>query len=280
MRPGRDDVAERLQSSAARPWSRVWYRALGVAICSLLLLPGLSQTGLADGEALRVQGSTTFNARLLEPYRAEIERLSGIKLNVIANKSIWGLIALTERRADVAMISSRLEGELESLAQTAGPDAGKDLRAVVIARSRVAFAVHPSNPVRTLSDDALRAILFGKIRNWKDVGGPDLPIRVVATQDGGGTVVAVRSQLLGGRAIAAPDAIRLESAMHVVKVVSQEPGAIAIAQLSLTRSKGLPEISTVNSIEQLLSLVTLGAPTPAMLAFIDAAKSIASEKGL
>ncbi|MEQ1709940.1 MAG: substrate-binding domain-containing protein [Hyphomicrobium sp.] len=277
MRSGQNPVETGPRSSAMRS---AWSRALGAAFSCLLLIPSFRHAYAAESNVLRVQGSTTFNARLIDPYRADLERSSGVKLNVIANKSIWGLIALIERRADLAMISSSLEGELEALTRTAGPEAGKDLRAIEIARSRVAFAVHPSNPLRRLSDDQLRAILVGEIRNWKDVGGADQAIRVVATQDGGGTVVAVRSQLLGGRPIAAPDAIRLESAMHVVKVVSQEPGAIAIAQLSLTRSKGLPEISTANPIEQLLCLVTLGAPTPAMLALIDAAKAIATEKGL
>lgn len=229
---------------------------------------------------LRLQGSTTFNSRLIEPYRTEIEQQAGLKLDVIANKSIWGLVALIERRADLAMISSSLEGELEALVKTAGPDAAAGLRAVEIARSRVAFAVHASNPVRQISEDGLRAILLGEARNWRDFGGPDLPIRVVATQDGGGTVVAVRSQLLGGRPISAPNAIRLESAGHVVKVVAQEPGAIAIAQLTLTRSGGLPEVITQKPIEQLLCLVMLGEPTPAMQAVIDAAKAVALAKGL
>lgn len=229
---------------------------------------------------LRIQGSTTFNARLIEPYRSELEQQSGVKFDVIANKSIWGLVALIEGRADLAMISSSLEGELETLARTAGPEASAGLQSVEIARSRVAFAVHRSNPVRQLSQAKLRAILFGEIVNWRDVGGPDLPIRVVATQDGGGTVVAVRSGMLDGKPISAPGAIRLESARHVVKVVSQEPGAIAIAQLSLTKGSGLPEIQTDVPIEQLLCFVMKGKPTPQMQALIDAAKAVAIEKGL
>lgn len=255
--------------------------ALAVWLCTVLFaFPGAVIAQSPQGATLRIQGSTTFNSRLIEPYRAELEQQSGVTFEVIANKSIWGLVALIERRADLAMISSSLEGELETLVRTAGPDAAAGLRAVEIARSRVAFAVHPSNPVRQISDDGLRAILLGEARNWKDFGGPDLPIRVVATQDGGGTVVAVRSLLLGGRAISAVNAIRLESAVHVVKVVAQEPGAIAIAQLSLMKSAGLPELATQRPIEQLLCFVMIGAPTPAMQAMIDAARAVALAKGL
>jgi hypothetical protein len=45
-----------------------------------------------------------------------------------------------------------------------------------------------------------------------------------------------------------------------------------MAQLSLTRKKGLPEIVTERPIGQSLSLITLGEPTPAMRAVIDAAR--------
>jgi phosphate transport system substrate-binding protein len=229
---------------------------------------------------LRLQGSTTFHARLVEPYRSRIEELAGVKLHVIPNKSIWGLVSLIERRADLAMISARLDSEMDALRKVAGADAGRDLAAFEIARSRVAFAVHPSNPVRAMTNAQLRAVLLGQVRNWKELGGADLPIRVVATQDGGGTVAAVRAQVLDGQPISSPDAIRLESAKHVVAVASQEPGAIAIAQLSLANERKLPEVVTPTPVEQILCLVTLGKPTPPMTAFIEASRKVAVEAGL
>ena len=57
------------------------------------------------------------------------------------------------------------------------------------------------------------------------------------------------------------------------RVVEQEPNALGFAQLSLAKQKGLPEIVTETPIEQSLSLITLGEPTPAMKAVIDAARA-------
>ena len=267
----------------ATSWLMLWrcgWRAGAMSIgAAAVLVCGWGETAADESSGVvRLQGSTTFNARLIEPYRAEIERRAGVKVSVIPSKSIWGLIALIERRADMAMISASLESEMEALLKTTGVEAVRDLRSVEIARSRVAFAVHPGNPVRALSRQSLRAILLGDIRNWKEVGGPDLGIRVVATQDGGGTVAAVRTQLLEGLPIQAPDAIRLESANHVVKVVAQEPGALAIAQLSLAKGKKLPEIMLSEPVEQLLCLVVQGEPTPQMVGLIEAARAVASEK--
>lgn len=228
----------------------------------------------AEPVSLTIQGSTTFHSRLLRPFKRDIEAVSGVQLSVIANKSIWGLMALLEGRADLAMISASLAGEVEALKRIAPSLSVEQLQEFEVSRTRVAFAVHPSNPVRRLPIEKVKAILTGQIVNWKDVGGADLPIRVVATQDGGGTVVAVRSQLLDGAAISAPDAIRLESARHVIAVVQQEAGAIGIAQMSLAQQGGVPDLVTDAVVEQQLSLVTLGPPSAAAKRLIDAARAV------
>jgi phosphate transport system substrate-binding protein len=255
--------------------------ALLLAAATLMLSPVHAQSTppspadavLKSDAELQIQGSTTFQERILMPNLQRIETTSGVKLNVVGNKSIWGLIALLERRADMAMISADLSSEITAAQKTAPGLPFENLTSFEIARSRIAFAVHPSNPVRTVSLENIAQALTGDITNWKDLGGPNLPIRIIATQDGGGTVVAVRTKLLKGGPIAAPGAIRLESAKHVIMAVEQEPGALAIAQLGLVMKAGLPELETGPKIEQQLTLVTLGAPTTAMTAVIDAMRA-------
>ena len=233
-----------------------------------------------DGVALTVQGSTTFNDRILEPNLAEIEASSGSKLSVVPNKSIWGLIALLERRSDLAMISADLNGEIAAAKLAAPALPFEQLKQFEIARARVAFINHPSNPVRKLTLAQAKKILLGEITNWRDVGGPDLAIRVVATQNGGGTVIAVRGQLLDGAEIGGGNAIRLESARHVLKVVEQEPGAFGIAQRGLSLKSAVTILETDAPVEQVLSFVTLGEPSGPTKAVIDAAKAVTARSPL
>jgi hypothetical protein len=65
--------------------------------------------------------------------------------------------------------------------------------------------------------------------------------------------------------------------VQLVTILEQSPNALGMAQLSLTRKKGLPEIATDRPIGQSLSLITLGEPTPAMRAVIDAARLAVSK---
>jgi ABC-type phosphate transport system substrate-binding protein len=50
------------------------------------------------------------------------------------------------------------------------------LEQIPVAIDGVAFYVHPGIPVSGLSTDQLQSIFLGKTTNWKQVGGPNLPI--------------------------------------------------------------------------------------------------------
>lgn len=239
-----------------------------------------SVTCCSAQDMLRIQGSTTFFNHLLKPRQADIERLTRTRIEIVPNKSIWGVIALLEGRADLAMISAAMEGEVD-VARKIAPDLPYDrLRAFEISKVPISFPVHPSNPVRSLTNVQLRKILNGEITRWSEVGGGDIAIRVVATQDGGGTVVAVRSQLLNDAPIRANFAIRPESARHVVQVVAQEPGAIGIAQHRLAKNADLPEVAIETPVVQTLTFVAEAPINDKVKAVIEATKAIVEKDPL
>ena len=252
-------------------------RNAGWIALTFLATAGMSNFSQAIEASIRVQGATTFNSEILVLHRAAIEKTIGRELLVVANKSSWGLLALIDQRADVAMISAPLLSEIAA-ARKLQPHASFDqLREFRIASTRVAFVVHPQNPLKHLPFETVAQILTGRISNWKAVGGPDRPIVVVAVKEGGGTVVAVRAQMLGDAALAAR-AIRLENANHVFKAVAQEPGAIGIAQLGLVRGADLHELKTERHVEQPLSFVTMGEPSQAVMAVINTTRAIAGDE--
>jgi ABC-type phosphate transport system substrate-binding protein len=240
----------------------------------LALLP-LLQTANAD--TFLLQGSSTVSRRLLETHQKEIEQTSGHKLTVIPSRSSTGIIALLEGRAQMAMISGPLQGEIHTIQRERKDLSFERLRAFELGRTRVAIAVHPSNTVRAATWETLAGVLTGQVDSWKTLGGLDLPIRIVLSGPGGGVTVAVESVLLKGNSVNAPGTIYLKSGLQVVRVVEQEPSAIAFAQLSLVKTRAIPEIQTEKPIEQVLSLVTLGQPSPAMLSVIDAMRNVAAK---
>jgi phosphate transport system substrate-binding protein len=240
---------------------------------TLLLILASAVLSQADADPLIMQGSTTFNRRVMEPHEAAIEAKSGQEITVIPNRTMLGIIALMEGRAHMAMTSASLDSEVNKL-KKAMPGLDYDrLKAFEISSTRVAFIVNPANTVRKASLDQIKKVLTGEITNWSALGGNDAPIRMIIVGGGGGVATTVESELLNGHPVHGPNIIYVKTALQLTGVVEQEPNAMGIAQLSLARQKGLPEIATERPVEQTLSLITLGEPTPAMKSVIDAARA-------
>jgi phosphate transport system substrate-binding protein len=54
---------------------------------------------------------------------------------------------------------------------------GIQLKQIPIAYDGVVFFVHPSLPINKLSINQIRDMILGKITNWKQLNGPDLPVK-------------------------------------------------------------------------------------------------------
>lgn len=229
----------------------------------------LACTHEACSDGLIVQGSTTFNTTVLVPFGKAVELETGIQLNVVPNNSRLGLEALFASEADLAMLSADLKSE-ERLLQASNPNLPYDrLQSFEIAKSRVAFVIHPSNPVRNLPLDSIRKILTGETTNWKELGGLDQKIIVVTVRPGGGVLATVETRLLGADHITAPDVLRVRVGNQIVTVTEQEPGAIGLSQSSLVQVRNATELLADPPIEQVLSLVSLGAPSKNAMAVIE-----------
>jgi phosphate transport system substrate-binding protein len=234
------------------------------------------EAGTDGAKPYVVQGSTTFTHRVMEPFGSVIEAASGHKLRVVPTKSSQGLLALFERRADFAMISGPLKSELADLRKT-NPDLPVgQLQTFDVAVTHMAFAISRDNPVHQVSDANMRRILLGEITNWRDVGGPDLPISVVMVGDGGGVQSSIENEFLGGQHIKPVKPISVQGSAQVVKITALIPGAIGLSQTGIVKNSSCAELKTDTGIAQHLAFVTLGDPTPEMRKVIDAARKAMS----
>jgi phosphate transport system substrate-binding protein len=225
--------------------------------------------GVAYGQPISLNGSTTVMNALVIPKKAQIEALSGQQIVIIGNGSQRGLADLVAGKAQIAMISAPLEVEVRKF-NTMQP-AAIDLPRLTehrVGESRVALVVHPSNSVRTLSNARIADILAGRIVNWKDVGGSDQLIVVVAAQPGDGVRSIVETQLLKGGDLT-KDVRARSNVLQVVKVVSQLPSAIGIAAATSVDAS-VAELKGDAPIMLPLIFVTAGDMSPQVRQVIEA----------
>lgn len=237
-----------------------------------VILLSVCPIGIANAFAdqIVIQGSSTFNRQIIEPFQPAIETLSKHKLSVIPNRTALGVVALMEGRAQMAMISAPLLTEVAALQKQLPGLAYDKLKAHEILNTRIAVVVNKTNAVRKLSLDQIKKVLTGDIKNWSEIGGDNIPIRVVFVGAGGGVTSTVEAAVLDGQRISAANVLYVKTAVQLTQVVEQEPTALGFGQLLLVQQRGIPEVATDRPIEQRLSIVTLGDPSPVSQSVIDA----------
>jgi len=106
---------------------------------------------------------------------------------------------------------------------------GLTLKEVPVAIDGIAIAVHPDLPVSGLTITQLKDIYTGKIRNWRQVGGPNLAIIPYSRRkEDGGTVEFFIDQVLE-KADFGSSTQYIYSTTPALRKVSQNPGGIYYA---------------------------------------------------
>jgi phosphate transport system substrate-binding protein len=148
-------------------------------IFTLLAITLVAGNAIA-AEELQIDGSTTVG-----PIGDAFAEAFKDKASITVSKtgSGDGAAALVEGRCDIAMMSRFMKDKEYKTAV----EKGIYPVAHAIAMDGVCPVVHPSNPVKELTTDQIRDIYMGKITNWKDLGGADMPIVVISRDTSSGT---------------------------------------------------------------------------------------------
>ncbi len=138
-----------------------------------------------------------------------------------------------------------LEGKTD-FAGTANQPKPETLRAGVVstlvARGAIAVIVHAQNPVKNLTLAQLRGIFAGQIRNWKEVGGPDLAIQPFIVGAESATRKVFRARVLGDADYAGCQEIRPDR--NIIDAVAGTPGGIGqIGFAFLNGTKGVRAVA-------------------------------------
>lgn len=94
----------------------------------------------------------------------------------------------------------------------------------------VAVLAHPSNPVEALTLEQVRKLFSGEYTNWSQVGGPDVPVKVITVHKRTGSIEETIKNHLG--VPLSPDAARLPLVSFIIPSVAQTRGAIGFLPIA------------------------------------------------
>ncbi|MEP5759961.1 MAG: phosphate ABC transporter substrate-binding/OmpA family protein [Litoreibacter sp.] len=165
---------------------------------------------------------------------------------VTTSSSSGAFDALLDGSAEIGMSSRRITRDEARALRSDGAGSMVDPNQEhIIAVDSIIVITHPENPVNTLSLRDLRDIYTGDIRNWSDLGGPDLPIVVVHRDLDSGTGATFNERILGAAdATISKAAVRMTDDTSVAAIVNAEPSVIGFVGLAFQR--GAQPVQLVN----------------------------------
>lgn len=231
--------------------------------------------------ALRISGSTTM-APMITAMSGEFQKLHpGVTVEVKFGGSGQGLKDVKEGKTDIGMVSRVLTAE------------ERDWLPFVIARDGIAISIRGDNPVSSLTNEQVAGMYTKKIVNWREVGGRDEPVYVIAASPAAGSTEPFLHQFRIKQDAVRPDVLAEANADRFA-AMSRNAGAILYSSLGEAerrstageKVKALPSAGVPATRDNLasgrypvarpLTLVTMQLPTGPAKAFIDYARSPAA----
>jgi phosphate transport system substrate-binding protein len=227
---------------------------IGIVVVLIILVAGVGGYYALTPTASQTQttASTTETAMTTEQQTAEINQKGSDTLLVLAQRwaeeymkahpnakiavsgggSGTGIAALINGQIDIADSSREMKQSEIDEAKSKGimPVEWK------VALDGISAIVHPSNPIGELTIEQLSLIYRDNVTNWKELGGPDLPIITYGRQSNSGTYVYWKEHVLGNKDYRA-DMQSLNGNSDIVDAVSKDKGAIGYVGIAYAESR-------------------------------------------
>ncbi len=230
----------------------------------------------AWAENLEIKGSTTVLPIAQKAAEAFMKVYPDVNVSVSGGGSGNGIKAIIDGTTDIADASRFIKDKEVKLAV----EKGVYPVPFGVAYDCIVPVVHPSNPVANLTKDQLKAIYQGKIKNWKELGGPDKKVVVISRDTSSGTY-EVWEKIIMKKERVYPGALLQASNGAVAQSVAKNSYAIGYVGISYL-NKDLKAL-TVNNVEasaenamsgsypvsRILYMFTKGWPTGTTLKFIN-----------
>lgn len=205
-----------------------------------------------------ITGSQDAGTRLLPPLIAAFARSRGLTLHpghptALSDPKTGETLAEFDftpadpKAAHKAVLSG---AATLALASSTEPDLG----AQAVALDAMVAIVAPDNPLPSISTTNLARVLSGEIKNWNQVGGPDMPLILHGLTADSAVAQALRARLGRDLAVEVTHATQAELAA----AVANDPWAIAVTGgsvaapaklLTLTDSCGFPLMPTAMAVK-------------------------------
>ncbi len=171
---------------------------------------------------ITVKGSDTLVILAQKWAEVYMGQHSDVKIQVSGGGSGIGFAALQNQTTDLCDASRKAKAaEIANCIKAFG----KRPTEYKVALDGLSVYVNAGNPLKELTVAQIGDIFTGKIKNWKDVGGPDAPITVYSRENSSGTYEFFKENVLKGKDFAS-SAQTMPGTAAILQAVSKDKGGI------------------------------------------------------
>lgn len=165
----------------------------------------------------------------------------------------------------------------------------KSLTDTVVGKAPIILIVNKNNPVNNISNDQLKGILAGKIRNWKELGGRDTEIKNVLLQPCVTETMSHQAEHFGHDIHKLTHPKPANPVAQTNELIEQDEAAVGPQLFGyetpnvkvLTIDGVLPDEKTLGTSYTYFenyNMITKGAPTGAVKEYIEFAQSLEGQQ--
>jgi phosphate transport system substrate-binding protein len=180
-----------------------------------------------SSQAQKIKGSDTMLPLSQKEAESYMKTNPSQTVTVTGGGSGVGISALVEGTTDIAQSSRKIKFDEKQKLQKSG----KTVKEVTAAYDALAIIIHPDNKIANLTREQLEGIFTGKIKNWKEVGGYDLPIIPYSRETSSGTYEFFKESVLKNKNYK-NGIMSMPATGAIIQSVSQTRGAIGYVGLA------------------------------------------------
>jgi phosphate transport system substrate-binding protein len=220
------------------PWFHPPTDKLRRSISTILLL-ALASCSPKPAEVITIRGSNTFGEELAPQLIAEYKKdHAGTTFDTEFKGTSYGFGALMVDKCDIAAASREATTNEVGLAR----DRAIEMNNYVVGSYSVAVILNAGNPLASLKPEQVRDIFTGKVQNWKEVGGPDAPVRLYIRDPISGTYLGFQ-ELAMDKKDYAQHPKTFTTYDGIVQAVAKDPAGIGYASIEDGKKSGIKAIS-------------------------------------
>jgi phosphate transport system substrate-binding protein len=197
---------------------------------------------------------------IVKPIQADLESKTGIKLEIVGTDGIPSpnsVIALNKGLADACLQGADWDLLAKVVAEKEPKFNKADFEVREAGKLPTYFITHKGIENKLTADDIYK-IFTGKVNNWKEIGGPDLEIKIAIPDKFEYTRKLVATKLMKGEAYRSK--IKLTSSFpETLDFVKTNPGAIAFGPASIAGP--VVNISHFPEVDRAVIFITKGKPS-------------------